>query len=67
MTKYEAHIILNQVREGVIYPQSVVLKALVTTGDINVRCVSVDSRTVIRSATGSYPHSLHPLLPLLEG
>ena len=34
MTKYEAHVILNQVREGVPVPRSMVTKALVTTGDI---------------------------------
>ena len=37
MTKFEAHIILNQVREGVLHPQSTVIKALTVTGDIHVR------------------------------
>jgi hypothetical protein len=36
MTKPEAHIILNQVREGVLHPQSTIIKALTITGDIHV-------------------------------
>jgi len=67
MNKYEAHIILNQVREGVIYPESVVIKALVTTGDIHARCFDVDSCLESRTDSRFDPSDLHPVYPFLEG
>ena len=45
MNKQEAHIVLNQVREGVLHPQSVIIKALTITGDIHARCVNLESDT----------------------
>ena len=43
MNKQEANIILNQVREGLLHPQSVILKALTITGDIHARCTNLES------------------------
>jgi len=37
MNKQEANQLLNQVREGVLHPQSTIIKALTITGDIHVR------------------------------
>ena len=48
MNKQEANQVLNQVREGILYPQSVIIKALVTTGDIHARCVNLESDTSTR-------------------
>jgi hypothetical protein len=45
MNKQEAHIVLNQVREGLLHPQSVILKALTITGDIHARCTNLESDT----------------------
>ena len=67
MTRYEAHVVLNQVREGINYPQSVILKALVTTGDIDVRCFELGSAAVSRTTDSSYTHSVSVHLPILEG
>ena len=66
MTKYEAHIILNQVREGVPVPRSMVTKALVTTGDLNGHLDvdnSVSNWPFVRSTAPSSP----VLLPDVEG
>jgi hypothetical protein len=43
MNKQEAHIVLNQVREGVMHPQSVIIRALTITGDIHAKCVNLES------------------------
>jgi hypothetical protein len=67
MTKYQAHVILNEVREGVIHPQSVVLKALVTTGDIDGRCFYMGNHHVVRDMRSPYSHSVSVHLPVLEG
>ena len=45
MNKQEANIILNQVREGLLHPQSVIIKALTITGDIHARCTNLESDT----------------------
>jgi hypothetical protein len=49
MNKQEAHIVLNQVREGVLHPQSVIIKALTITGDIHARCPNLESDTSTRT------------------
>lgn len=67
MNKHEAHIVLNQVREGVLHPESVVIKALVTTGDINVRCFELGSAAVSRTTDSPHTHSVSVHLPILEG
>jgi hypothetical protein len=56
MTKFEAHIILNQVREGVLHPQSVVIKALTITGDICGKLTSPDSAADNRCSSSDSPH-----------
>jgi len=43
MNKHEANQVLNQVREGILYPQSVIIKALTLTGDIHARCTNLES------------------------
>ena len=50
MNKHEANQVLNQVREGILHPQSVIIKALTITGDIHARCINLDSN--IHSGTG---------------
>jgi hypothetical protein len=59
MNKQEAHIVLNQVREGVLHPQSVIIKALTITGDIHARCVNLESDT----STGTDDRTSPYLLP----
>jgi len=62
MTKFEAHIVLNQVRDGVLHPESVIIRALTITGDIHVKCPSVDihidNRTVDRDSPYLLPSAL---------
>ena len=65
MTKYEAHIILNQVREGVPVPRSMVTKALATTGDLN-GCLIVDNSVSNWSTDRTTAPNSHPLLPDME-
>ena len=43
MNKQEANQVLNQVREGLLHPQSVIIKALTITGDIHAKCVNLES------------------------
>ena len=43
MNKHQANQVLNEVREGILYPQSVIIKALVTTGDIYAKCPNLES------------------------
>jgi hypothetical protein len=47
MNKHEANQLLNQVREGLLHPQSVIIKALTITGDIHAKCVNLESDTSI--------------------
>ena len=42
MNKHQANQVLNEVREGILYPQSVIIKALTITGDIHARCVNLE-------------------------
>jgi len=42
MNKHQANQVLNEVREGILYPQSVIIKALVTTGDIYAKCPNLE-------------------------
>ena len=58
MTRYEAHIVLNVVREGIFYPESVIIKALVTTGDIHARCVNLESDIPTRTDDRVSPNLL---------
>ena len=67
MNKQEANQLLNQVREGVLHPQSIIIKALTITGDIDVRCFKLDSSVVSRDADSPHTHSVRVCLPVLEG
>ena len=67
MTKYEAHVILNEVREGVLHPESVIVKALVVTGDIYARCTRLDSSVVIRRTDSPTCPSPDIQFPVVEG
>ena len=67
MTKYEAHVILNEVREGVLHPESVIVKALVVTGDIYARCTRLDSSVVIRGTDSPTCPSPDSQFPVMEG
>jgi len=56
MNKQEAHIILNQVREGVMHPLATVIKALTITGDIHAKCPNLDSTADSGFSRGDSPH-----------
>ena len=58
MNKHEANQILNQVREGILYPQSVIIKALTITGDIHAKCVNLESYSSTRTDDRDSPFSL---------
>lgn len=67
MNKQEANQLLNQVREGVLHPQSIIIKALTITGDIHARCSSLDSSTLSRGTDSHSPFVHHDGLQVLEG
>lgn len=58
MNKHEANQLLNEVREGILYPQSVIIKALVTTGDIHARCPNLESDSAARTDDRTSPYLL---------
>jgi len=66
MTRYQAHIVLNEVRDGVIHPDYIIIKALVATGDINARCFNVDSPVLVRLVDRSSALSSTVRLPIVE-
>jgi len=45
MDSIQAHKILNEVKEGIWHSQNDIVRALVTTGDIDVRCPNLESDT----------------------
>jgi len=47
MDTIQAHKILNEVKEGIWHSQNDIVRALVTTGDIDVRCPNLDSHSSI--------------------
>ena len=67
MNKQEAHIILNQVREGVLHPQSIIIKALTITGDIYAKCPNLDSTADSGWTHSPSPSVHHAALQSLEG
>ena len=67
MTKFEAHIILNQVREGVLHPQSIIIKALTITGDICGKLTSPDSTADSGCTHSDSPFVHHAAVQSLEG
>ena len=56
MNKHQANQLLNEVREGILYPQSVIIKALTITGDIHARCVNLESDTSARTDDRDSPY-----------
>ena len=67
MNKQEANTILNQVREGILHPQSIIIKALTITGDIHARCTRLDNSVVIRGADSPTCPSPDSQLSSMEG
>ena len=67
MNRQEANHLLNQVREGVLHPQSIIIKALTITGDIHARCFDLDSSTLSRGTDSPDCHSPSCQLPSMEG
>jgi len=59
MDTIQAHKILNEVKEGLYHTQNDIVRALVTTGDIDVICVNLESY----SSTGTDDRSSPYLLP----
>ena len=62
MNKHQANQLLNEVREGILYPQSVIIKALVTTGDIYAKCPNLESDIPTGIDDSDSPHHLHAAL-----
>ena len=58
MNKHQANQLLNEVREGILYPQSVIIKALVTTGDIHAKCPNLEPDTSTRTDDRDSPFCL---------
>ena len=67
MNKQEANIILNQVREGVLHPQSIIIKALTITGDIYAKCPNLDSTADIRCSSSDSPTTYHAVVQSPQG
>jgi len=67
MNRLEANQLLNQVREGVLHPQSVVIKALTITGDICGKLTSPDSTADSGWTHGDSPSVSDFVLQVLEG
>ena len=67
MNRQEANQLLNQVREGVLHPQSVVIKALTITGDIHDKCSSPYNSTDSRRSDSYSPSVSDFVLQVLEG
>jgi len=56
MNRQEANQLLNQVREGVLHPPSVIIKALTITGDIHAKCPNLDSTADSGCSSSDSPH-----------
>ena len=67
MDSIQANKILNEVKEGIWHSQNDIVRALVTTGDIDVRCFKLDSAVVSRDADSPHTPSVRVCLPVLEG
>lgn len=67
MNKQEANQLLNQVREGVLHPQSIIIKALTITGDIHDKCSSPYNSTDSRRSDSYSPSVSDFVLQVLEG
>ena len=58
MNKHQANQVLNQVREGIFYPESAIIKALVTTGDIYAKCPNLESHIPTGNDDSDSPNHL---------
>jgi len=58
MDTIQAHKILNEVKEGLYHTQNDIVRALVTTGDIDVRCPNLESYSSIGTDDRSSPYLL---------
>lgn len=58
MDTIQAHKILNEVKEGIYHTQNDIVRALVTTGDIDVRCPNVDFDVAARTGDRPSPYLL---------
>jgi len=67
MNRQEANQLLNQVREGVLHPPSVIIKALTITGDIHAKCSNLDSTADSGCAHSDSPTVHHATLQNMEG
>ena len=67
MDTIQAHKILNEVKEGIWHSQNDIVRALVTTGDIDVRCFKLDSSTLSRGTHSLDSAILDSQLPSMEG
>ena len=67
MDTIQAHKILNEVKEGIWHSQNDIVRALVTTGDIDVRCFKLDSSTLSRGTDSLDSPILDSQLPVVEG
>jgi len=67
MNKQEANQLLNQVREGILHPPSVIIKALTITGDIYAKCVSLDSSILSRGVDSDSPITHHAVVQSPQG
>jgi len=58
MDSIQAHKILNEVKEGIYHTQNDIVRALVTTGDIDVKCPNLESDTSTGIDDRTRPHLL---------
>ena len=62
MDTIQAHKILNEVKEGLYHTQNDIVRALVTTGDIDVRCPNLESDSSTGTDDRSSPYLLSSAL-----
>ena len=58
MDTIQAHKILNEVKEGIWHSQNDIVRALVTTGDIDVRCPNLEFNSAARTDDRVSPNHL---------
>jgi hypothetical protein len=67
MNRQEANQLLNQVREGVLHPQSTIIKALTITGDICGKLTSPDSTADSGCSSSDSPITYHAVVQSPQG
>ena len=58
MDTIQAHKILNEVKEGIYHTQNDIVRALVTTGDIDAKCPNLDIHSDTGTGDRTYPYPL---------